>query len=79
MAYSESKLANVLFSAELAKRLQVLVVVFRDCFPVEPSSLTKDAELKKKLWEESVRLVGLGDWDPFTAQDTETLPPAQKS
>ncbi|KAJ9588743.1 hypothetical protein L9F63_017978 [Diploptera punctata] len=133
-AYSESKLANVLFSAELAKRLQgsevstyslhpglvlteagrhvnpilqwfyqnVICYVcktceqgaqttihcavseeagketglyYRDCFSLAPNSITKDEKVRQDLWKESVRLVGLGDWDPFTAQDSGELPP----
>jgi hypothetical protein len=31
--------------------------------------------VREDLWKESARLVGLGDWDPFTAQDTGKLPP----
>ncbi len=28
----------------------------------------------KKLWEESAKMVGLNDWDPFAAS-SEILPP----
>ncbi|XP_069697713.1 retinol dehydrogenase 11-like [Periplaneta americana] len=131
-AYSESKLANVLFSAELSRRLKGLGVTtysvhpglvateagryadesffpgaqwffdnvlayfiktpeqgaqttihcavseeagretgqyYRDCKKGRQSSLAFDEKLAADLWDRSARLVGLGDWDPFTALD----------
>jgi len=140
MAYSESKLANVLFSAELAKRLEgtgvttyslhpgVVVteasrhvnttwfpgakwlfekvlayfvktceqgaqttihcavseeagretgLYYSDCQKSTCNHKVQDKELLQKLWAESARQVGLGHWDPFTAEDTGDLPPEQ--
>jgi hypothetical protein len=39
-----------------------------------PSAKARDRELARKLWKVSERLVGPGDWDPFTAPDTEREP-----
>jgi len=39
----------------------------------EPSALAKDPELAKKLWEKSVEMVGLKDYDMFNCSE-DTLP-----
>lgn len=36
-----------------------------DCKVKEPSSLARDPELAKKLWETSIEMVGLKDYDAF--------------
>lgn len=36
----------------------------------QPARRAVNAEMAHRLWEESVRLTGLGDFDPFTAPDT---------
>lgn len=43
---------------------------FSDCKVKEPSALAKDPELAKKLWEKSVEMVGLKDYDMFGSDDT---------
>jgi len=45
-----------------------------DCRKSTCNSKVNDRELLQKLWNESAYLVGLSDWDPFTAEDTGTLP-----
>lgn len=39
----------------------------------EPSALAKDPELAKKLWEKSVEMVSLKDYDMFNCNG-DTLP-----
>jgi len=46
-----------------------------DCRKSTCNRKVQDKELLQKLWEESARQVGLGHWDPFTAEDTGELPP----
>lgn len=41
-----------------------------DCKVKEPSSLAKDVELAKKLWDKSVEMVGIKDYDMFNSEDT---------
>jgi len=57
--------------------LQILIILsnarFSDCKAKEPSALAKDPELAKKLWEKSVEMVGLKDYDMFNCND-DTLP-----
>jgi len=48
-----------------------------DCQKSTCNPKVNDKELLQKLWAESVRQVGLGDWDPFTAEDNGELPPEQ--
>ncbi|KAJ9586334.1 hypothetical protein L9F63_020042, partial [Diploptera punctata] len=36
-----------------------------------PTAIARDGEVAKRLWTESAKMVGLGDWDPFTAPDEE--------
>lgn len=38
---------------------------YSDCKVKEPSSLARDPELAKKLWETSIEMVGLKDYDVF--------------
>jgi hypothetical protein len=40
-----------------------------DCKEKTPSAESRDTEVAKKLWDVSVKMVGLGDWDPFKADD----------
>ncbi|KAI5642303.1 short chain dehydrogenase domain-containing protein [Phthorimaea operculella] len=42
---------------------------YSDCVVTSPSPKANDEELCKKLWDLSVELVGLGDYNPFTAAD----------
>ena len=46
-----------------------------DCKKSTCNAKVNDKELLQKLWAESARQVGLGHWDPFTAEDTGELPP----
>lgn len=48
---------------------------YSDCKEKVPSVRARDPEVAKKLWEVSAKMVGLGDWDPFTAPDN-TPPPS---
>ncbi|XP_034253535.1 retinol dehydrogenase 11-like isoform X2 [Thrips palmi] len=43
---------------------------YSDCHVTEPARRARNPEVARRLWEESVRLTGLGDFDPFTAPDT---------
>jgi hypothetical protein len=45
-----------------------------DCQKSTCNRKVNDKELLQKLWVESARLVGLGHWDPITAEDTGELP-----
>ncbi|XP_065206354.1 retinol dehydrogenase 12-like isoform X2 [Planococcus citri] len=51
---------------------------YSDCKKVTPSARARKSEDAKKLWDLSVQMVGLGDWDPFTAPN-DTLPPILQS
>ncbi|XP_041974217.1 retinol dehydrogenase 12-like [Aricia agestis] len=42
---------------------------YSDCTPINPCSKALNDEYAEKLWQKSVELVGLGDYNPFTAQD----------
>lgn len=48
---------------------------YSDCKRKAPSSKAQDRDLCRKLWDVSASLAGLGDWDPFTAEDN---PPSQQ-
>ena len=48
-----------------------------DCQKSTCNAKVNDKELLQKLWVESARQVGLGNWDPFTAEDNGELPPEQ--
>ena len=48
-----------------------------DCQKSTCNPKVHDKELLQNLWAESARQVGLGHWDPFTAEDTGELPPQQ--
>ena len=48
-----------------------------DCQKSTCHPKVQDKDLLQKLWAESARQVGLGHWDPFTAEDTGELPPQQ--
>ncbi|CAH0406108.1 unnamed protein product [Chilo suppressalis] len=43
---------------------------YSDCAAVKPSNSALSDEKAKKLWNISAELVGLGDYNPFTADDT---------
>jgi len=53
----------------------VILLLVSDCKEKTASTKARDPETAKKLWEVSAKLVGLGDWDPFTAPDI-TPPPS---
>lgn len=50
------------------------IASFRDCKKGTKSRSARNPEHAKKLWDESTKLVGLNDWDPFTAP-SDRLPP----
>ncbi|XP_063242453.1 retinol dehydrogenase 12-like [Bacillus rossius redtenbacheri] len=43
---------------------------YSDCKKTRPSAKARDDETARRLWEESARIVALGDWDPCTAEDS---------
>lgn len=47
---------------------------YSDCEKVAPAPKAENVEDAKKLWDLSVKMVQLGDWDPFTAPN-DVLPP----
>jgi len=47
---------------------------YSDCKEKAPTAKARDPETAKKLWEVSAHLVGLGNWDPFTAPDSKPPP-----
>jgi hypothetical protein len=55
---------------ELTVLNAVIFLRFSDCKEKTPSRKARDPEAAKKLWDLSVKLVGLGDWNPFTADDS---------
>lgn len=42
---------------------------YSDCKETNVPAKARDSEAAKRLWEVSAELVGLGNWDPFTAAD----------
>jgi hypothetical protein len=46
------------------------VFFLSNCKVKEPSSLAKNVELAKKLWDKSVEMVGIKDYDMFNCEDT---------
>lgn len=117
-AYAQSKLANLLFSHELATKLKGKGVnvyslhpvrlafclfdktpeegaqttiycsieesledetgcYYSDCKKETPSTTATNDEESKKLWDLSLKMTGLGDWDPFTAPNDILPPPLQ--
>jgi hypothetical protein len=48
-----------------------------DCQKSTCNPKVNDKEMLQKLWAVSARQVGLGNWDPFTAEDNGELPPEQ--
>lgn len=44
-------------------------VYYSDCAVTRPANKALNDEDAKKLWDLSAELVGLGDYNPFTAQD----------
>ncbi|XP_065209980.1 retinol dehydrogenase 11-like [Planococcus citri] len=48
---------------------------YSDCKKETPSTAATNAEESKKLWDLSLKMTGLGDWDPFTAPN-DILPPS---
>lgn len=47
---------------------------YSDCEKVAPAPKAENVEEAEKLWDLSVKMVQLGDWDPFTAPN-DVLPP----
>jgi hypothetical protein len=43
--------------------------LYSDCREKAIGAKVRDPETAIKLWEVSAKLVGLADWDPFTADD----------
>lgn len=48
----------------------ILFLLFSDCAVTNPGANGANDEYAKKLWDLSVELVKLGDFNPFTAVDT---------
>ncbi|KAK7871333.1 hypothetical protein R5R35_007593 [Gryllus longicercus] len=46
---------------------------YSGCSKYMTSRQAQNLELAEKLWKESVKLVGLGDWDPITATETPDI------
>lgn len=46
-----------------------ILLCFSDCKVKETSALAKDETLAKKLWDKSVEMVGLKDYDIFKVDD----------
>jgi len=44
---------------------KLVLFFFSDCKVKEPSAAARDPELAKKLWETSIEMVGLKDYDMF--------------
>ncbi|XP_066998214.2 retinol dehydrogenase 11 [Anabrus simplex] len=42
---------------------------YSECRKKMPSGKARNRDIAKRLWEESIRMVQLTDWDPFTAED----------
>ena len=65
---------SILYASLLSIFVHVIILLVSDCKENVPSTKVRDPETAKKLWEVSAKLVGLGDWDPFTAPDVTSLP-----
>ncbi|PSN54033.1 Retinol dehydrogenase 11 [Blattella germanica] len=48
---------------------------YSDCKIAGANRKIHDEDFRRKFWEKSAQLVGLGSWNPFTAKDTGELPP----
>jgi hypothetical protein len=48
--------------------------LYSDCREKALGAKARDTETAIKLWEVSAKIVGLADWDPFTADDK--MPPS---
>ncbi|XP_052120315.1 retinol dehydrogenase 11-like isoform X1 [Frankliniella occidentalis] len=46
---------------------------YADCRPVTPGHRAQNADVARRLWEVSVQMTGLGDYDPFTAPNTTSI------
>jgi len=58
---------------DVPRRLCVVFYLFSDCKVKEPSAAAKDPELATRLWEKSVEMTGLKDYDMFNSTD-DALP-----
>lgn len=48
----------------------ILFVIYSDCVATAPMATAASDEDAKKLWDASVEMVRLGDFNPFTANDS---------
>lgn len=46
------------------------MLFFSDCKVKEPSALAKNSELARKLWDKSIEMVDLTNYDMFNSDDT---------
>lgn len=54
-----------LYNSYIYKYIQYCIIFFSDCKVKEPSAAARNPELAKKLWETSIEMVGLKDYDMF--------------